>query len=45
MVYIFFMFIKPFSDHSYPVDGGIAMVDKIMICPAFLYMILSMMGC
>jgi hypothetical protein len=25
--------------------GGIAMVDKIMACPAFLYMTLSMMGC
>jgi hypothetical protein len=25
--------------------GGIAMVAKIMACPAFIYMILRMMGC
>jgi hypothetical protein len=39
------MLIKPFSEHSCPVDGGIAMVAKIMACPAFLYMTLSMMRC
>ena len=42
--FMVFMLIKPFSDHSYTVDGGIvilwgiAMVAKIMACPAFLYM-------
>jgi hypothetical protein len=52
MVYIISMLIKPFSDHSCFVDGGalsfyggMAMVDKIMACPAFVYMTLSMMGC
>ena len=49
-----FMLIKQFSDHSRPVDGlivllwGIGMVakimPKIMACPAFLNLTLSMMG-
>jgi hypothetical protein len=40
-----------FHAHQNPVDGallsyrGIAMVAKIMACPAFLYMILIVMGC
>ena len=43
MVYIIFMLIQLFSDDSSPVDGGIAMVDKIIACPEFLYMTLSLM--
>jgi hypothetical protein len=28
MVYIVFMLIKPFSDLSYPVDGGIIILEE-----------------
>jgi hypothetical protein len=51
MVYIIFMLIKAFSDHLCPVDGALsfygdlARVAKIMACPEYVYMTLSMMGC
>ena len=47
MVYIIFMLIKPFSEHLCPVDGALSSyggIAKIMACPAFLYMTLSMIA-